>query len=116
MLGEIENHIRRIIDQKFTVDELAEVRDGADAGRNVESVSDLTFGESLRLIEEPSRWLRLSLLVDRKTLCEQLERVRLIRNDVMHFDPDGIPDEDLDHLRRVVNFFRRLDEIGQSNS
>ena len=111
LLGEIENHIRRLIDQKFSQGELADIRDVSDTSRPIESVSDLTFGEYLRLIEEPSRWLRLGMQVDRKVFCEQLERVRTIRNDVMHFDPDGIPPEDLDHLRRVVQFLRRLDEI-----
>jgi len=31
---------------------------------------------------------------------EKVENVRRIRNEVMHFDPDGIPEKDL-HLQRL---------------
>ncbi|KAB8193909.1 CBS domain-containing protein [Lysobacter maris] len=87
LLGEIENHVRRILDQKFATEELRLVKDDGDSGRFIERISDLTFGEYLRLIENPIRWEKLKLPVDRVVFCQQLERVRSIRNDVMHFDP-----------------------------
>jgi hypothetical protein len=53
VLGEIENHVRSLISGKFTKDDLASARDFQDPNRAVEDVSDLTFGECVRLLEDP---------------------------------------------------------------
>src|SRR5205814_5319927 len=42
LLGEIENHIRRMIGPHFGPQELAAVRDPGDGERKIESVADLT--------------------------------------------------------------------------
>lgn len=112
LLGEVENHIRRLIGGKFTADQLKAVRDPSDEEREVSSVADLTFGEYVRLLENPSLWDRLALGIDRATFVKELGNVRLIRNDVMHFDPDGISDEDLQALRRFVAFLQKLRDLG----
>jgi CBS domain-containing protein len=111
LLGEIENHIRRLIDGKFTADEVRAVRDPGDE-RVVQSVADLTFGEYQRMLEHPDRWSKLRLNIERASFIQQLDRVREIRNEVMHFDPDGTADEDLLTLRRFVRFLQMLQEIG----
>jgi len=112
LLGEIENHIRRIIDNRFAQADLAAVKDPADVGREINSVADLTFGEYVRLLEHPDRWAQLGLPIDRATFLEKLEKVRQIRNDVMHFDPDGMPESDLEALRDSTRFLQRLQEMG----
>ena len=112
LLGEIENHIRRILASKFSPSELAEAKDPSDKDRVVNEPADLTFGEYIRLLENPDRWTKLGLAVDRKILIEKLDRVREIRNDVMHFDPDPMPVDDLSFLRDLVEFFQRLQQIG----
>lgn len=112
LLGEIENHLRKILSSKFTTSELADAQDPTDAGRAVSAVEDLTFGEYRRLLENPKNWTKLGLAIDRQTFCERLESIRQIRNDVMHFDPDGIPPEDLETLRDFVVFLRRLQLMG----
>jgi hypothetical protein len=112
LLGEIENHMRRIISAKFTPEQLAAVKDEDDGDRKVESASDLTFGEYGRLLEEPSRWSALNLDLDRAVFIHLLDEVRKIRNDVMHFDPDGIEDGALIRLRDFAKFLRTLQTIG----
>lgn len=112
LLGEIENHIRRIIGSRFDANDLAVAKDPSDGSRSVESASDLTFGEYKRLLEEPSRWSRLNLQLDRAVFIRLLEKVREIRNDVMHFDPDGIEDEALEVLRDFTRFLRTLQTVG----
>jgi CBS domain-containing protein len=112
LLGEIENHVRRLIDGKFSLEDVEAFRDPSDAGREVQSVADLTFGEYLRLLENPAMWEKLEVQVDRLSFVEQLDRVREIRNDVMHFDPDGVLDEELVTLRRFVHFLQTLQTIG----
>lgn len=112
LLGEIENYIRRMIQDRFDSEDLAQARDPADRERVVETAADLTFGEYLRLLEKPDKWSNLRLSIDRVTFVKQLEAIRNIRNDVMHFDPDGISPEDLDTLRLFVGFMQDLANIG----
>jgi hypothetical protein len=112
LLGEIENYIRRMVQDKYTIDELREACDPSNEKREIESISDLTFGEYLRLLENPDRWSKLALSIDRGLFVKQLDEIRQIRNDVMHFDPDGIPDEDVEKLRRFVRLMQDLAKIG----
>lgn len=105
LLGEIENHLRILSDGKFTKEEVAAVMDPGDATREINDLADLTFGEHLRLLENPDRWDALLLRIDRGTFVNHLDDVRMVRNNVMHFDPDGVAPEDLTKLR---NFTRLL--------
>jgi len=111
LLGEIENHVRKVISQRFTPRELKLAKDPADTKRVVTSVTDLTYGEYVRLFENPERWDRLKMTVDRKTCMDKFESVRRIRNDIMHFDPDGIPERDLQTLREFARFLQKLQLI-----
>jgi CBS domain-containing protein len=110
LLGQIENHVRNLIADKYTLMELASARDPADADRNIEDVSDLSLGEYIRLLENPKRWEKLSLRIDRKMFVEELKRIGRIRNDVMHFDPDGPSPEDLETLRKFSRFLGDLEK------
>lgn len=108
LLSEIENLIRIIIDRRFDIDDIQGCADPSDQNRKIEGVADLNFGEYIRLLENPDRWKKLGVGIDRKTFCKGLDRIRQIRNDVMHFDPDGIPDKDLDTLRDYTKFLKHL--------
>ncbi len=109
VLGDIENHLRHLIEKAgFDAEALSSVRDPDDDGRRVEKVADLTFGEYKRLVENPENWKKLGLRIDRSEFVKELDKVREIRNDVMHFDPDGIGEEHLDSLRRFSRFIEGL--------
>jgi len=108
LLGEIENHLRRLIDGKFALDTLKKGRDDSDTGRTIEDVSDLTFGEYVRLLQDPANWSALDLPLDRGQFCKRLDRVRMVRNDVMHFNPDPISSEDIELLRDSVKFLQHM--------
>jgi CBS domain-containing protein len=114
LLSEIENHVRRLIGAKFNAIELLEARDPGATERKIDKVADMAFGEYIRLLENPERWSKLQLAIDRATFCRQLDRVRGIRNDVMHFDPDGISPDDLETLREFTRFLQQLQNIGIS--
>jgi CBS domain-containing protein len=76
LLGEIENHLRRIISSHFEQTELAAVQDSNNGTRRVETAADLTFGEYKSLFEDPSRWNRIGLQINRTVFTRLLERVR----------------------------------------
>ncbi|MFT4078609.1 CBS domain-containing protein [Rhodomicrobium sp.] len=110
LLGEIENLVRNLIGNVFSADELKTACNPADASRvaYVETVADLSFGEYIRLLQLPPNWSRLAINIERDVFCQSLDAVRKIRNDVMHFDPDGIEPEELQQLRQFTRFMRQL--------
>jgi predicted transcriptional regulator len=111
LLSEIENLVRNMIGDRFTAGQLATVRDPGAPSREIRNVADLTFGEYIRLLENPERWVQLDLAIDRVLFCRSLDQVRVIRNDVTHFDPDGITPSDLETLRDFTGFLKQLEQL-----
>lgn len=104
-LGEIERCLRALIERgEFTAEELRQQALDPANPREVNQVADLTLGEYQRLMSKDDAWSRIGLKVTKKTFTEQLEKVRLVRNDVMHFGPDSPTDED----RQVLENFLEL--------
>jgi CBS domain-containing protein len=108
LLSEIENHIRRLIDGKFSLEQLKAAKDPSDTVRKVENVANLTFGEYIRLLDYPDNWSRLGYELSRVEFTKRLREVGRIRNDVMHFHPDGISEGDLELLRDTRKFLQAL--------
>lgn len=111
LLSEIETHVRNMIGQTFTVAELVAARDPGST-HEVHSVADLTFGEYVYLLRKPANWSRLGVRINRAAFCAQLDRVRTIRNQVMHFDPDGLDEGDIQVLQEFSAFLKRIEAIG----
>jgi CBS domain containing-hemolysin-like protein len=111
VLEQIENHIRAWLDGCFTVEQLKDTLDPSDKSREVEAISDLTFGEYIRLLEKPENWQNLKLSLDRAIFTKRLDEVRRIRNDVMHFHPDGVSETDLETLRETSQFFYSISQF-----
>lgn len=109
ILGEIERRIRRIVDDRFSVDDLKSCANPGDPTREIGSVRDMTMGEYVRLLENPTCWSRLDWGLNRRVLIEALKRVQKARNEVMHFSPDPLDDEDLLNLENFVKWIKKLD-------
>ena len=105
VIGEIELHLRNLV-SKFTLSEMAEASDDPD--RPIEGSWDLNFGAYCRLLANRDRWDKLGLRVDRATFMRNLDQVREMRNEVMHFAPDGLDPDEVDKLERVAMFLRML--------
>ena len=93
LLERIELRIRRLIPDVLDV-----------------NASHLTFGEYIRIFEQPENWERLGFVACRKVFCDELDKVRRLRNEVMHFHPDVIEGGDFEQLHR---FSRLLDKLQQ---
>jgi predicted transcriptional regulator len=109
LIGEIERHLRIAIDRRFSATDLAACVDPRDAGRSIMSAADLSFGEYARLLENTQRWAKAAIPLDKSVFLSRLRKVRQIRNDVMHFDPDGIVEDDLRLLREFVDLLHAVD-------
>jgi predicted transcriptional regulator len=111
LLGDIENNVRRLIERYFTIEEIRAAKDPGDAGRKIEGASDLGWGEYVRLFENPQNWSKVQLALDRVIFTKNLNEVRAIRNDVMHFDPDGVEILHLEKLRQFCSFLDRTMQL-----
>jgi hypothetical protein len=112
LLREIELHVRRLLGDKVSITDF-DLLDSPAAGPKTkpQSVADLTFGQYVRLFQHPTLWAKLNLKIDCGSLTGLLEEVRLIRNDVMHFDPDPMTPDELSTLKRSVRFMQELYEL-----
>jgi len=107
LVGEIENSVRRLIDGKFSPEEISSALDPGGQ-KTVNTVGELSFGDYVYLLQNPANWIILGVPVDGVVFVDRLNKVRKIRNDVMHFNPDPLEHEDLLTLRSFVNFLREL--------
>lgn len=110
IIEQIENHIRKLLDQKFSTDELI-FSSQESKPKEIKNLSDLTFGQYVRILEDPKKFDKLKINIDRALVVKQLEEVRKIRNDVMHFDPEGITGQNLELLRQTVAFLHTLTSV-----
>ncbi|RIY37010.1 XRE family transcriptional regulator [Capnocytophaga canis] len=106
LLERIENLIRLILNEKFLVEDLKNLCQQGE--KEPQYIDDLTFGQYIRLIEKPENWEKLNLKVDRSYVIKKLDEVREIRNDVMHFDTDGITEKQRENLVNMADFLTKL--------
>jgi hypothetical protein len=111
LLREIELHIRQLLQDKVSSEDLDWLASADITAPKPQSISDLSFGGYIRLLQRPQVWTRLSLNIDQASLTVQLEEVRQIRNDVMHFDPDPMTAKQLAALKNAAKFMQQLYEL-----
>lgn len=110
LIGEIENLLRVILNGKVL---LEKIKEKCKLDHNVNSLDELSFANYLELLSDDDIWPQLSISGDKKTVCERLEDVRMIRNEVMHSRPDGVCDDDIEKLRLFVQFL--ASEVNQQH-
>jgi CBS domain-containing protein len=111
LLREIELHIRQLLQDKVLPEDLDWLGSADTTAPKPNSISDLSFGGYIRLVQRPQVWQRLALNIDQASLTKQLEDVRQIRNDVMHFDPDPMTAKQLDVLQNASKFMQQLYDL-----
>lgn len=110
LLEKIENLIRLLLDEKFLVEDIKSLCEKEEDSELIEFIDDLTFGQYIRLIEKEENWQKLNLKIERVPFIKQLNRIREIRNDIMHFDPEGISEEQREALINMANFLTELNK------
>ena len=112
LAGEIEGHLRRLVHGKFTLDEMRATSTGIEGAKQINGASDLTLAGYHSLLGKTEHWARLRLNVDRYEFREHLDRVRNIRNNLMHFNPDGLSPDEIGTLHDLARFFEELVRFG----
>ena len=102
-VGEIERSLRACITSRFTT---AEVK---ASGVNARSVAEMTLGNYHRLLLNEQNWQKLNWhAVDQHYFLARLDGVRVIRNDIMHFDAAPLTSAKLEKLQSFAGLMRNL--------
>ncbi|MEU8608203.1 hypothetical protein AB0C29_09395 [Actinoplanes sp. NPDC048791] len=105
LIGDLDRLLRRIIIRKIT---LAEVVAACDpSGNRIKSHDDMAMGDYQRILENPALWAKLGLPLDRATFVARINAIRTVRNAVMHFNPDPLPDNTVAHLSMINDLLRK---------
>jgi CBS domain-containing protein len=108
LLSEVEDYLRTLLETHLPRETIENAKDPDDKARTVSGVHDLSFGEYQRLLEHPENWNKLPFGIDRKTFLRKLDRIREVRNEVMHFSPDPPEESELEELRSFVRCLKTL--------
>jgi hypothetical protein len=122
VVGEIEFRLRRCLGAKIGEDAIRGVQRYGKTGK----IADLMFGEYVKLLDGDQRnkhgkrveslcaaadqnWQALGWTgVNRVQFVHQLDRVRNIRNQIAHFDPEPLSTQRSEELRQFVGLLRQL--------
>lgn len=107
LLEQIENLLRAKIRKCFDLEKIQQARHSNDTLRDVNDVSDLSFGEYVRLLESADAWPALGFSFERVSFLAKLKEVLELRNEVMHFAPDPLAADDIALLKNFASFLKR---------
>ena len=110
-LSEIENHLRTLIDGKITPEDVRATCDAQYLPKDFARTSDLTFGNYVSIFDHRDNWTKIGLALDKAAFVEEIKEVNRIRNEVMHFDPDPIEEDDLNKLRDVARLLETIKRL-----
>ena len=68
----------------------------------------MTFGDYVSVFGNEEQWTKMKISADRKAFLEQLESIRLIRNDVMHFRSTVDNEEKRKQLKCFMTYLQEL--------
>jgi predicted transcriptional regulator len=107
LLSELECHLRNLLRDIILEEDLKKLC-MREQGREVTSIDEMTFGDYVTVFGNEEQWKKLHIAADRKAFLAQLESIRKLRNDVMHFRPSGLSEENKEMLKHFVTYLREL--------
>ncbi|MFF3375438.1 CBS domain-containing protein [Streptomyces sp. NPDC002680] len=108
LVEEIEQRLRRVVDRCIPLDRIRAVVPRGRASR-VSSAANLTFGAYGHLLRVPENWAALGWAIDQQHFLTALEECRQFRNDLMHFSPDPVTDDQLLPAQGLLELLRSMD-------
>jgi len=109
MIGRIDQRLRRIIEAAFAMKTIIALCD-PDGERGLDGYDQLTMGDYQRILENPDCWDKLGWALDRRLFSVRLKEIAQVRNDLMHFNNDPLPD---DMVSMLQCFLDLLQEYGR---
>lgn len=106
LFSELESHLRNFLRDNILVEDLKRLC--CNTSKEVTSIDEMAFGDYVSVFGNEEQWKKINISADRKTFIRKLEEIRLIRNEVMHFRPEGIGKSKTETLRNFVSYLRSL--------
>lgn len=107
LLEQIELQIRILLGRAGI--SLKEIQDECiDENRHVESIDDLTFGEYCHIIQQQRHWEKINIKANHSDFISYMDNINKIRNEIMHFRPDGIGEEKMQDLRNMARYLSEI--------
>ncbi|MFF4349101.1 CBS domain-containing protein [Streptomyces sp. NPDC001530] len=108
LVEEIEQRLRRVVDRCIPLDRMRAAVPPRQASR-VHSAANMSFGAYGHLLKVPENWDALGRGIDQEHFLAALEQCRNFRNDLMHFSPDPVTDDQLGPAQGLLDLLRSLD-------
>ncbi|MCO5996283.1 CBS domain-containing protein [Actinoallomurus rhizosphaericola] len=106
IVGEIEQRLRKCLGEALSADAICDVQ---PSNKKTGNIADLMFSGYQRLLKKDENWNALGWTgIDRPAFLHDLDRVRMIRNEIAHFDPGPLTDQKLTSLHRFVGLLKQL--------
>ncbi|MGW7515877.1 CBS domain-containing protein [Streptomyces sp. NPDC054796] len=105
LVEEIEQHLRRALDARIP---LEDIRKRARMGSRVGSAADLSMGDYKHVLRDEKNWGALGWNIDKELFLVALDQCRVFRNQLMHFSPDPVTEQQLRPLRGLLDLLRSL--------
>ncbi|MCX5529782.1 CBS domain-containing protein [Streptomyces sp. NBC_00006] len=111
LIEEVEQRLRRIVDERVPLDQIRAciAETNKKAAAKAEDASTLTLGKYPHLFGRPEAWEAAGLPVDQHHFTQALKRCARLRNDLMHFSPDPVGEDDIAFLNGLLDLLRKLD-------
>jgi FOG: CBS domain len=109
LIGELDQRLRRILSETFEVEYAAKLC-APDDDRDITSFDDLSIGDYQRILQNRDAWELLGWPLDRNVFVKRIDELREIRNDLMHFNPDPIPDDAVHKIRHMIALLREYSD------
>lgn len=105
LIGELDQRLRQVLASSIEFPEVQGLCD-PEGNRSIKGFNDLSIGDYQRVLENKEAWERVGWSLDRKIFIERLDEIRQIRNDLMHFNPEPLPDNSTHKIRHMINVLR----------
>jgi CBS domain-containing protein len=109
LIGQLDQVLRRLIHRIVTLDELQALCDPENR-RDLDSYDKLELGDYQRILESPEYWKRLKSPFDRVAFIQRMNELRLIRNNIMHFNPAPPDPQTIPKLRNMLRVLRVFED------
>ncbi|MFF0529401.1 CBS domain-containing protein [Nocardia amikacinitolerans] len=108
LVEEVEQRLRVAVGARISLERIREKVPPKQASK-IQSSADLTFGAYKHILGVPENWKAMGWAVDHKLFLTALEECRQFRNNLMHFSPDPITDDQLVPVRGLLGLLRSLE-------
>jgi CBS domain-containing protein len=102
LIGRIDQSLRRIIESALPLKTVISLCD-PDGQRDLSGFDQLTMGDYQRVLENPDCWVELGWKLHRKVFGSRLNEIARVRNNLMHFNNDPLPDDVVSMMQHFLD-------------